>query len=528
MKKLALLVSIIAMLSVIPSQALDLTDEQFSPIGPPVLGVPGYTGIHFEDGLHITRGPSYLTSAVGASRIKCASLDDPRCSGLTSFNWRSYLAPCTGTNDVDCILSVTAISENGERTIGIFDKFYPEKFDSSHTGSAQYSMPPGKSPGIWKFRGITHSGGSDFFVSANFDSYNWTRASGSQQSRLQTGIYPVREQLGRYNVPTITENGGLHGGDNSCVFAIDGSCLKRYSFPENIRFELALKLKTKVFGWIHGRLQSPEVTMEKQPSGGVLLKISALPVQVPVANGWSKNSEMPADLYKYLKSLEVIGGAYYFGSYGGSMDQISVLRNANSEYGESEFKEFALWLPVLKEQAAAVKSTWSFRTLGNWLARSSNSCFSATEELQGVVSTNATVYVSSPPTFNGELGVLEYKVASPHFDKTGVSELKGNYDLAMRSDVARCLYNFTAAPVSATINVVSSNGVQQSATVAVGERKNWLYLSARNFGYSTPTLKVKLIQKKNQKYTINCKKGSVSKPVTGTAPKCPKGFKKVA
>ena len=46
--------------------------------------------------------------------------------------------------------------------------------------------------------------------------------------------------------------------------------------------------------------------------------------------------------------------------------------------------------------------------------------------------------------------------------------------------------------------------------------------------FSAPVVKVKLTQKKNQKYTITCKKGTASKPVTGTAPKCPKGFKKVA
>jgi hypothetical protein len=528
MKKLLISVIAFALLTAIPSQALDIADEQFSPSGPPVPGIPGYMGIHLEDGLHMTRLPSYLLNSTGPSIIRCLSLEDPKCSWIESFRWRSYLAPCESLADFDCIQSVTAIKESGERVAGTLRKLYPEKFETSHSGSTRYAIPAGKTPGLWNFAGISHAGGADFFVASNFESYNWTRESGSQQTRIQTGIYPVQEQLGRYTVPTMTDPGGLQGGDYSCVFTMNGSCLKRYSFPENMRFELALRLQTKVVGWIHGRMQSPDVTMEKQSSGGVLLTISALPVEVPVAYGWSKNSDLPTDLNDYLNKPNMVGGSFYYGRYGDTRENVSVLRNANSEYDENTFKEFAMWLPVLNEKAAAVKSTWSFRTLGNWLAKGAESCFSASKELQGVVTTNATVYVSSPPTFNKQLGILEYRVASPHFDKTGVNELKGNYDLAMRSDVARCLYNYTDAPVSATISVVSSNGVQQSATVAVGERKNWLYLSARNFGYSTPTLKVKLTQKKNQTYSINCVKGSKTKKVTGTSPKCPSGFRKAA
>lgn len=526
MKKLFFASLAIALLAAVPSQASDLSDEQFSPSGPPESGVPGYVGILLEDGLHLTRLPSYLTNSTGAPVIKCSSLEDPECAKIESFNWRSYLGPCESKEDLDCIQSVVAIKESGERVIGKLRNLYPETFDSSHTGSSKYAIPAGKSPGLWNFDGIEHNGGRDFFIASNFESYNWTRKSGSQQTRIQTGIYPVQEILGSFEVPTLTKSGGMVGGDNGCVFTITGSCLKRFSFPVNIRFELSLRLNTKVVGWIHGRMKSPEVTMEKQRSGAVLLTISALPVQVPVAYGWSKNSELPADLDKYLDSPSWAGGQFYYGTFGESREKVSVLRNANFEYDENTFKEFAMWLPVLKEKSASVKSTWSFRTLGNWLAAGSELCFSPTKELQGIVTTNATVYVSSPPTFDRKSGTLEYKVASPHFDKSGVEELKGNYDLAMRSDIARCLYNYTEAPISASISVVSSNGIKQAATFAVGERDNWLYLSANNFGYSTPTLKVKLTQKKNQKYTITCKKGINEKKITGTTPKCPTGFKK--
>jgi choline kinase len=118
-------------------------------------------------------------------------------------------------------------------------------------------------------------------------------------------------------------------------------------------------------------------------------------------------------------------------------------------------------------------------------------------------------------------------VAAPHFGTTG-DVFRGSYDLVMRSDVARCVYGFTKAPINATLSITSNDGVPQVATVVVGERNGWLYLQAKNFEFSSPVITAKLTQKKNQKYSINCVKGSKTKKVTGTSPKCPSGYKKAA
>jgi hypothetical protein len=50
-------------------------------------------------------------------------------------------------------------------------------------------------------------------------------------------------------------------------------------------------------------------------------------------------------------------------------------------------------------------------------------------------------------------------------------------------------------------------------------------MKAAGFTFSEKTLKVKITQPKNQKYSISCVKGKATKKVTGTNPKCPKGFK---
>jgi hypothetical protein len=114
----------------------------------------------------------------------------------------------------------------------------------------------------------------------------------------------------------------------------------------------------------------------------------------------------------------------------------------------------------------------------------------------------------------------------------------------MRSDVARCVYGFTSAPIKAELSIVNDQGNQKVATEIIGEKNGWLYLSAGGFTYSSPTIKVKLEQDAPppapeptptpsasskpaaKAVTITCVKGKTSKKVTAVKPKCPAGFKK--
>jgi hypothetical protein len=116
----------------------------------------------------------------------------------------------------------------------------------------------------------------------------------------------------------------------------------------------------------------------------------------------------------------------------------------------------------------------------------------------------------------------------------------------MRSDVARCVYGFSKAPINATISITSADGTPQVATTVIGERKGWLYLQAKNFEFSAPIITAKLTQevvveptptptatptKKPvvaKKTTITCVKGKTVKKVTAAKPTCPTGFKKKA
>jgi hypothetical protein len=194
-------------------------------------------------------------------------------------------------------------------------------------------------------------------------------------------------------------------------------------------------------------------------------------------------------------------------------------------------------------KAGAMTSSWSFRTLSNREMNGANNCFTSTPGIKGLVSTNSTTYSAGPPVFKD--GALNYQVASAHFLPDGVTPFKGNYNLVMRSDVARCIYGFSNAPISASISVVSSEGSADVATTVAAEKDGWISLSANNFQFSSPTIQVKFTQdaavvtpKVNpsaapiapkppvKQVTITCVKGKTSKKVSGTKPACPAGYKK--
>jgi hypothetical protein len=122
--------------------------------------------------------------------------------------------------------------------------------------------------------------------------------------------------------------------------------------------------------------------------------------------------------------------------------------------------------------------------------------------------------------------MLNYRVAGLHYAADGKTLNEGVYDMVIKSTVARCIYGFSSAPISASISVTSAEGEAKVATTVVREKDGWVKLAAYGFTYSSPTISVKLTQAAPTKTTITCVKGKVTKKVTASAPKCPTGYKK--
>jgi hypothetical protein len=69
--------------------------------------------------------------------------------------------------------------------------------------------------------------------------------------------------------------------------------------------------------------------------------------------------------------------------------------------------------------------------------------------------------------------------------------------------------------------------VQEIATEMLTVKNGWLQLSAKNFTFSAPTIRIKLTQDQAIKKikVINCVKGKLSRKISGVNPKCPTGYK---
>jgi hypothetical protein len=295
-------------------------------------------------------------------------------------------------------------------------------------------------------------------------------------------------------------------------------------------------------GWLHGRISDPNIAITTQGKVSELT-VTANPIKVPVVYKRYLWNEMPAALQKLYDPTR---GSYVGGNWSYSQQLLSTtdaldpmkrsMTSSPPPYENNAMDELISWLPYVEDKAIAMPSYWSVRSLSGKELSNANSCFTNPKQLNGIVTTNSTQYSAGPPEFDKNEGFLNYKVASPHFASSG-DVFKGSYDLAMRSDVARCIYGFSKAPVSAKVSVVSASGTPQVATTVFSEKDGWVYLTARNFEFSSPSVRVKLEQEAPtpavtaptpiaKKSTITCIKGKVSKQVTGISPKCPTGFRK--
>jgi hypothetical protein len=212
-----------------------------------------------------------------------------------------------------------------------------------------------------------------------------------------------------------------------------------------------------------------------------------------------------------------------------------------AESGSSKiFDYLEYWRTTLKDTSAFTNTYWSLNST-RWLAR--DKCLNDTTRVVGVVSTNAMGYDSNAPAFQD--GFLNYKVSGFHYAPDGVTTNLGTYDLVLRSDAARCLYGFSDAPISATVEIAGADGNQNIATTVVSEKDGWLKMKAAGFTYSEKQIKVKITQEgsvgktvsekvepispivnKVKKSSITCVKGKVTRKVTAVSPKCPNGYKK--
>jgi hypothetical protein len=511
-----------------------------------------YFGLYLNESFDLNLEPDNFwanaDSADHSKILRCVSADDALCTNATTAKTIHNLPACAVDSSFDCIKSVWAIDSTGKKIEGQFLNSLPVKgsTDRGAIPSMLLSTANGFG-GLWKIPGVVNSGGEEnYFVSMRIDSWTFKTAGVALSTTpfyygsVTAGIVPVKPVTGNYAPMTSRPNWGPGGADqfsgpsytpqgDRCTVVDKGFCELPQDFPAGYRFGMSVQLAQKVSGWFHGRIALPQI--EITPKGnGQIINIEAEPVKVSTLDFTIPNAQIPDAVRKIIfdgSDWGVMGAPN-----GGTQTMLNGLSNPQTMQIMNDM------LPTIGDKASKTTQYWSYRALNTWQNPEIQKCTKSKDELGGVVTTNALTYGDGPPTYNQATGSLEYKVASPHFEANG-SVASGTYDLAINSVVARCIYGFSSAPIQAEISITSSDGEKKVATTVVNEKNGWLYLSAKGFTFSSPTINVKLSQEKavvalpvatvtvpKKSVTITCVKGKTMKKVSGESPKCPAGYKK--
>lgn len=531
-------------------------------------------GLLLEENFELSSMPSVAITMDdqndSSKSLICSSVDDPLCTEALRVMIIQHLPACVEDSSFGCISDIWAIDSTGKKTFGSYVSSLPKNSAYDRGPIDTMELPAIRGIGaLFSIPGVTNGGGEDnYFVSVRntvwLDKARGTplrNVKANYYGNISTAITPVQKIAGEYraNKATDKRDGGVAWGSNGvsqtpskerCAVTDTGVCQVTREFPSGYRFGLTLKLGSKLSGWFHGRIALPIIST-KPWNNGVELSVEADPVRISTLNFTVPNAQIPEAVRKIIFTDKEFGvsGSPETGiqTMGGLSDPTTMeLMNA--------------FLPAVGDKGSRTTGYWSYSALNAWNQPAIQKCSDGTGDLAGVVTTNALTYSAGPPTYNKDSGALEYKVASPHLEASG-TVASGSYDLVLKSDVARCIYGFSKAPIKAEISISSESGEKKVATTVVNERDGWLNMSAKGFTFSSPTIQVKLTQEapapiatptptpvvtqtpapievavpvatqtpkpgSAKKTTITCVKGKLTKKVTAVKPTCPAGYKK--
>ena len=499
-------------------------------------------------------GPTALYKLVNDSSLLCDGLNDPKCLGEVDLYQILNFDICKDEFQLSCIVGIWAQDSSGKRIPGELVRTIP--FDKKYAVSENVALnlPNSTAYGaIWSLPGVKNSAGTNkYLANTNVTMFKKEKEQIFKYGEISTSITPISEISGNYSPIELGPTGGYRASLNTpdgkkCAGVENGNCLLPAEFPAEYRFGITLRIGEKLSGWFHGRFSLPQVSITNWKQGqeisveGEPVKVPALDFVVPMTD---LSPEMLQQLTDCRKDISCRGAR---GSESGVWQTGTNITHPNAMELMTGFNK------IYQDRATTTKTYWSFKNMFNHAGSINegilNECSSNAGSLAGLVTTNSLTYSSGPPVFDKASGSLIYKVSSPHFEANG-DVARGSYDLVMRADVARCIYGFSSAPIRAEVSITSGDGsTQEVASELVSEKDGWISLSARNFTFSAPTLKVKLTQEKPKEVTpppspsaspsastapiakkaavktLKCVKGKAVKIIKGANPKCPAGYK---
>ncbi|MEY4036728.1 MAG: hypothetical protein RL201_109, partial [Actinomycetota bacterium] len=527
-KSAALLISL-ALFAPTLARAADPIPEQWASLTAPGAGYIGYEAN--EASFANTEASTWInfTSDNGKFNGKvtkvaiCNTGAEDGCAFTVHSFYRAVLPVCADASDINCIAEIFATDANGKKlTVGPATVF-PANNPQAFAGNKALNVPRGSGAALVSIPGAPHAGGDKYLIKTTLSASRSGDAATFETPRLGASISAVKiidgdffdlvtetntakyDQVGRIQVGTTqTKENVDPKASKLCVAVSTTQCALPYTMPKEISFGFSLRLNTNLSGWLHGRMKNAVIDY-KTTNGITNLTVNANPIAVPVVDVWSKSDDLSdAHVSAYLSQFWA-GEAMHYPITNENLGQpitdaektrtgmrnIS-FKHVNTNFSQSSMDNFLLWLPVAKDKAAAMPTQWRLGTMTDNGSGPVRECLDKEKALAGVVTTNSTMYIDGPPVFKDN--TLDYKVASTHFEPDGTTVFKGSYELIMSSAVARCIYKFSSAPISATVSITSENGEANTATTVINEKNGWLKLGAYGFTFSSPTVRVKLTQ----------------------------------
>ena len=554
--------------SLIPLQgvtAAEIPDEQFSLFESWSAEHPAGKndktfGVWFGDfGNQAVAQTSYLVAENTKGQRLCKSLEE--CSDEKDFYYVAFLPFCEDGSTTNCILDVNATNASGQVIKYSKRTYFPKVGAKEFQGSPKFQLPSGSTASVVEFPTLTNGAGANtysvgVYVIQRFSVTNWAQGTFTSTDpsilaniaavQLVNGDYKARvtkqitDSYGRLNLDYLAL-----GANIECTVIEDGICGKPVAFPENSSFALKLRLNAKTHGWMHGRLSNAQISILGEGANGVDVQISGSPSKIP-----SVLAETTIDKLNDSIWGTVVGGnipANY-----GSVGYAPFLQVVASNRGTFMMNTFKAMQPFMTDKAVAMPYIWSVRSVERGqvvvaAGQKALDCLYANGgdkgKILGFINTNATAYVSGPPTFNEQTQSLDYSVAAPHFAKDG-SVFKGHYSIQLDANTARCMFGLQGTNLKATLSILNDKGESNVITSVAKEDKGWFNFTVAGFTFSSPTIRLKLEEvatvttkpsasptptaEKPATVTkkISCVKGKTVKTVSGVNPKCPSGFKK--
>jgi hypothetical protein len=424
---------------------------------------------------------------------------------------------------------------NGEWEL-LETKLFPEDVSKN--------LPQGDAARLWVFPQAPHGGGDAYQISAQL--------SGGYSSN---GIYSPDV----FNLQIIPQKRIYGVTSRDCPstsmhyqtkrFDPVGLCVTNFDFPANINFRVKINLGSflnSINGWFDSRIKELGIDIDKQQRS---LTIEGKPLTVPTASSREIRYEELASLglSQIPQSIQDAQTRANTGTAGAEQLNTPLALERFLKLGNNIFPK-ALGENTIWQVSSLTQTTDNAKCLdkGN---------------VNGIVSTNATVYDSAAPKWNEEDSSLSFRVGAAHHKSNG-EVFQGYYALTMNQATANCYWGNSFNNAKATVSVIGQAGEQNVSTSSFTTSNGWVNFIASGFTFSVPTIKVKYVAQREaapvpaptptpvvteapptievaapvavkkpnpiaaRKITITCVKGKAVKKVTAVKPVCPKGYKK--